>query len=167
MQTMTDLLTQELEELLASERYFLGVASQIHDYMTSSCLRDALERQGEQKRVHVMRLQCAFDYLAHSPHEAPCKALRDLLEEAIRRAPYIENPVTREVYLMGVKQKSEHLTIVSYCLARDYALHLGQEEVADMMEDTLAEKQTVELQLALMVKPPEHRPALMRYSIGA
>ena len=102
MQSLTDLLTQELQELLASERYALEATSQMSDHATSSCFKKALAETQNETRTQIMRLQCAFDVLGHSPEPTSCNALRCLIEQGLDAIEEIEDPALRDALLVSI-----------------------------------------------------------------
>ena len=152
VKTTHDLLVEELRDLYHAEKQLQKALPKMAKASSSNKLRQAFEHHLEQTNGQVERLEQVFEKLDTRSRGKRCEAMEGLVEEAKEMMEEIKTPEVLDVALIAGAQKVEHYEIAAYGSARALAEAMGHKEVAQLLDDTLAEeKQTDELlnQLAL------------------
>jgi ferritin-like metal-binding protein YciE len=114
---------------------------------TSEELQQAIEDHLGQTEEHVSRLEQVFQLLEEKPQAKKCEAMDGITKEGetvIEETD--EGSATRDVGIIGSSQKVEHYEIATYGTLVQLAKTMGNEEIADLLAQTLEEeKQTDKL----------------------
>src|SRR5205085_4127366 len=94
----------------------------------------------EQTKVHVQRLEEIFNKLDVSPKGKKCQAMEGLIEEGKELLEEDADPEVLDAGLIAAAQKVEHYEMAGYGCVRTYAQHLGDQEAADLLQQTLDEE---------------------------
>ena len=70
----------------------------------------------------------------------PCKAMEGLFTEGEEMIKEKADPAVRDAGLIAAAQRVEHYEIAAYGCARIYARQLGQQQVANLLQQTLDEE---------------------------
>jgi ferritin-like metal-binding protein YciE len=118
---------------------------------TTEELRDAFETHLEQTEEHVKRLEEVFELLEEKAQAKKCDAMEGLVSEGQSIIEDTdEGTATRDVGLILAAQKVEHYEIATYGGLAQLAKTLGREDIAQILETTLAEeRETDELLTAI------------------
>ena len=95
----------------------------------------------------MRRLETIFEKLEHNGRGQKCKAMEGLLEEG---KTSIEDPMdedVRDAAIIAAAQRVEHYEIAGYGCARTFAQHLGLQDVADLLQQTLDEEKAADEKL--------------------
>jgi len=108
----------------------------------------AVENHLDQTKTHVARLEEAFDYLDEQAMRKACAGMRGLIEEGDEHAreDYGEDGL-RDAVIIGGAQRIEHYEIAAYGTALAHARLLLLDDVADLLEATLAEEKEADERL--------------------
>jgi len=108
-------------------------------------LADAIREHLEQTKHHVERLEQVFEKFGEKPRAKACKAIRGLIEEGGEAAS--EEGAMSDLALIAAAQKVEHYEISAYGTAKAWAERLGNQEAADLLEETLKEEKAADAKL--------------------
>src|SRR6185312_6636577 len=110
-------------------------------------LQDAFAAHLEVTKEHVARLEQVFELLGKKPQAKKCDAMEGITKEGEGIIEETEaGTATRDVGLILAAQKVEHYEIATYGGLARLARTLEYDDIADILETTLAEeKQTDEL----------------------
>ena len=103
-------------------------------------LRAAFEEHLEQTRGHVERLEKVFDLLDLAPKSKKCKAMEGLIEEGKELLEMDADESVLDAALISAAQKVEHYEMAGYGCVRTYAQLLGDDQAADLLQQTLDEE---------------------------
>ena len=140
LQSMNDLMLEELREIYSAERLALRAYPRLRKVVTTPALRDAIEHHLEQTKEQVERLGRVFEMMDARPRGKTCHAMEGLLEEAQAHLEADLTPELMEVMLVADLQKVEHFEIAAYGSAKAHAEALGLSEAARLLEETLNEE---------------------------
>ena len=114
---------------------------------TSQQLKDAFGTHLEQTRGQVTRLEQVFEIMGKRAQAKKCDAMEGLTKEGESIIEETDKgTATRDVGLIMAAQKVEHYEIATYGSLAQLAKTIGQQEVSDLLGETLAEeKETDEL----------------------
>ncbi len=115
---------------------------------TAPALKSAIESHLSETKGHVARLEQVFELLGEKPIAKKCDAMEGLSKEGESIIEETEaGTATRDVGIILASQKVEHYEIASYGGLFQLATTLGLTEVADLLEQTLAEEKLADTKL--------------------
>jgi ferritin-like metal-binding protein YciE len=140
MQSLEDLFVDQLKDLMSAENQIIKALPKMAKTASTPELQTAFEEHLEQTREHVARLEKIFQRLGVSGKGKKCKGMEGLIEEGkeLLNADGDENVL--DAGLIAAAQRVEHYEIASYGCARTYARLLGDEEAAELLQETLDEE---------------------------
>ena len=141
MNSLQDLLIQELKDLYSAEHQLVKALSKMAKAASSEKLKAAFEEHLDVTQTHVARLEEIFEGLEASPRGKKCEAMAGLVAEG---AEIIKkkgvDPSVKDAALIAAAQKVEHYEIAGYGTVRTFARMLGMEDAAALLEQTLEEE---------------------------
>ena len=115
---------------------------------TTEELQTAFEHHTEQTQEHVARLEQVFQLLEKKAQAKKCDAMEGLIKESQSIIEETEKgSMTRDVALIMAAQKVEHYEIATYGGLVSLARTLGNDEVAELLAETLEEEKQTDLDL--------------------
>jgi ferritin-like metal-binding protein YciE len=140
MKSLEDLYLDELKDLLNAENQILKALPKMAKNATSEELRSAFEDHLEQTKGHVERLQQIFEKRGVAAKGKKCKGMEGIIEEGKQLLEEDMEDEVRDAALIAAAQRVEHYEIAAYGTVRTYARLLGDEEAADLLQETLNEE---------------------------
>ena len=138
---LQELFLDELKDIYWAEKHLLKVLPKMAKASTSDELNQAFNNHLEATKGHVARLEEAFGLLGEKAQAKKCEAMAGLTKEG---DSIIEDTkkgsLTRDVGLIIAAQKVEHYEIATYGSLAQLAKTLGNNDVADLMMQTLNEE---------------------------
>lgn len=147
IQTLRDALIHELRDLYSAETQLTKALPQLAKAASHEELSTALEEHLEETKEHVERLKRAFESLDVSPRGEKCAAMQGLIEEGKK---VLEDNVAdemRDALIIASAQKVEHYEIASYGTVRTFAQLLGEDDLVDLLQETLDEESAADERL--------------------
>jgi ferritin-like metal-binding protein YciE len=115
---------------------------------TSTELQDAFVEHLEVTKTHVSRLEQAFEALGKKAQAKKCDAMEGITTEGQGIIDETEaGTSTRDVGLILAAQKVEHYEISTYGGLAQLASTLGLDDVANLLNQTLAEEKEADSKL--------------------
>jgi len=152
IQTLEDLLTDELKDLYSAENQIVKALPKMAKTTQSRELRSAFEEHLRQTENHVRRLEQACNDLNISPKGKKCVGMEGVIEEGKEIMTNGSDPSTLEAGLIGAAQKVEHYEIAAYGTAAAHARQLGFNSVAQLLDQTLEEEKMTDEKLTKIAK---------------
>jgi ferritin-like metal-binding protein YciE len=150
--TMDELFVDELKDLYSAERQITRALPKLVKAATSDELRQAFQSHLEETNGHVTRLEKAFEILGKSPKGKTCVGMKGVLEEGAEVLEDTDKGEVRDAGLISAAQRVEHYEMAGYGSARDFAKLLGQDEIAELLEETLEEEKAADKKLTSISK---------------
>jgi ferritin-like metal-binding protein YciE len=145
LNSLQDLMVQGLQELYSAEQQALQAYPQLVEAVSSPELKQALQQHMQETQGQVQRLEQIFRQLDETPGQTENKVMQGILENGQKIVGQGGAPEVLDAAIVAGGQIIEHYEIAGYGTARTYAQALGQNEVAQLLEQTLQEeKQTDE-----------------------
>ena len=141
LKTLEDALIDELEDILDSETRITEALPKMAQKATHPELKAAFEEHLEQTKVHIQRLNQAFELLGKKPAAKTCEATKGLIKEGEDVMSEDATPDVMDAFLIAAAQKVEHYEIASYGTVCTWAEITGHEDVADLLGETLDEEE--------------------------
>ena len=136
-----------LKDLYWAEKHLTKTWPKMKKAATTEELKNAIEEHTTQTEEHVQRLEQVFELMGKKPQAKKCDGMEGLTTEGEKVVEETEDgSMTRDVGIIVSAQKVEHYEIAAYGSLVQLATTMGQEEVAEILKQTLEEeKQTDEL----------------------
>jgi ferritin-like metal-binding protein YciE len=103
-------------------------------------LKQALEDHLGQTEEHIERLEEIFKRLDEKPTGKTCKAMKGLIDEGSEILDQDGEASVIDAGIICAAQKVEHYEIATYGTLRTFANLLGEEEAAELLQETLDEE---------------------------
>jgi ferritin-like metal-binding protein YciE len=106
-----------------------------------------------QTEGHVKRLEQIFKKLDEKPSGKKCKGMEGLVEEGKEMIEEEElEGETLDAGLISAAQRVEHYEIAAYGCVRTYANLLGENDAAELLEQTLKEEKETDQKLTKLAE---------------
>jgi Mn-containing catalase len=155
MPELQEMLVEEMQDLLHAEHQLVRALPKMAKAAHDPKLKQAFEKHLEETQGHVERLEQAFDLLGHKPKAKVCKGMQGLVEEGQEKITEgkQKDEMLADVGLAGAAQKVEHYEISGYGTVRTLAEKLGQNKIAKLLAETLAEEEKTDKLLTQLCAP--------------
>lgn len=140
LDTLKKLYVEELRDLYSAENQLLKALPKMAKGASSEELKQAFEDHLEQTKDHVDRLEEIFKGLDESPKGKTCHGMKGLLEEGSEILEQEGEGSVLDAGIIAAAQKVEHYEIASYGTVRTFANLLGEDEAAELLQQTLDEE---------------------------
>ena len=140
MEALQKLLTNELQDLYDAEQQLVKAIPKMIEAANSSELQEALKEHLSVTQNQVTRLEEIFSELGEKAQKKPCKGMAGIISEGQEMIGEDLEEATMDAAIISAAQKVEHYEIASYGTARTLAQMLGNNEVAELLEETLEEE---------------------------
>jgi len=150
--SLQDLFVEQLQDLYNAENQILQALPKMAKAASAPELRQAFEQHLEQSRMHVERLDRVFKQIGASSKGKPCKGMQGLIAEGEEMIKEKAEPEVRDAGLIAAAQRVEHYEIAGYGCVRTYASQLGQQQAAQLLQQTLDEEGTTDKKLTQLAE---------------
>ena len=140
LESLHDLLVDELKDLYSAENQLLKALPKMAKAAASPELKAAFEEHLEETKGQVDRLVSVFESLGVSPKGKKCVAMEGLIEEGKEIIEEEGDKSVKDAALICAAQKVEHYEMAGYGCARTFANLLGLDDVANLLQETLDEE---------------------------
>ncbi len=148
IESMTELLVDQLKDIYDAENRLTKAIPKLAKKAANEDLRSALEDHLQETKGHVSRLEQAFRMLGEKPKAKPCPGMKGIIDEGNEHVGEdYEDDDLRDAVIIGSAQRVEHYEIAAYGTAIAHARTLRQDEVADVLAQTLEEEKAADLKL--------------------
>lgn len=150
---LKELFIDELRDIYWAEKHLTKALPKMAKAATSQELANAFQEHLTQTEGQIERIEQVFELLEQTARAKKCEAMEGLVKEAqqvIEEQP--KGSMVRDAGLIISGQKVEHYEIASYGSLVQLAKTMGENEIADILTQTLEEeKQTDQLLTELAV----------------
>lgn len=147
LSTLRDLLVEELRDLYSAEVQLTKALPKMAKAASSEELSAAITAHLEETHGQIERLDRAFELLDAAPGRKKCKAMEGLIAEGKETIAEDAEAAVHDAALIAAAQRVEHYEIAGYGCARTFARILGEEQVADLLQQTLEEESAADEKL--------------------
>ena len=137
---LRELLEDEMKDIYWAEKALLKAIPKMAKQTTSPDLLDALQSHLQETEMHVTRCEQVFEKLGKPARAKKCEAMDGLMKEGTEIMSSTEKGVVRDAGIILAAQKIEHYEIATYGTLTEFAKTLGEEEIADLLYQTLTEE---------------------------
>jgi ferritin-like metal-binding protein YciE len=148
VRNLQELLIDELKDLYSAEKQIIRALPKIIKAVSSTELQERLSNHLEETKGQVSRLEKIGEILSKKMVGKTCVGMKGVLEEGSEVLEDTEKGIVRDAALISACQRVEHYEMAGYGSARDFAKLLGQQEVAELLDETLDEEKNADKTLS-------------------
>lgn len=162
LDSLRDLLIEELRDLYNAENQLVDAIPKMAEAASSNELRSALSHHLEETRQHVSRLEQIFQQIGEKSSGETCEAMKGLIKEGEILVKAEGDPDVRDAGLVGAAQRVEHYEIAGYGTARSLARRIGENQIAEILQQTLNEEAEADKKLTSVAESQANAAASSR-----
>lgn len=159
--TVEDLFIHELSDVYSAEKQITKALPRLARASTNPLLADAFTSHLAETQGQIERIDQLVESAGLKLKRMKCVAMEGLIEESKELLDEIENGAVLDAALIGACQKVEHYEIASYGTLIAMAKHLGMEEAASLLADTLAEEKAADEKLSAIAEEGGNQAATL------
>ncbi len=142
--SLQDLYNQKLELIVDAEQQALRAYPQLLKEVQDDQLREALQTHMHESQQQLQQVQ-SLEQGGRGGQQQTCASMQALIQEAQKMLGQIQDPDTKDAFVVGAAQAMEHHEISAYGTACAWAKQLGRQQDAETLDNILEqEKQTDE-----------------------
>lgn len=145
--SLEDLYQTKLQLILDAEQQALQAYPQILQEIQHDDLRQSVQRHMQQTQQQVNQVQKLVQKNRQGAQHQTSMSMQALIQETRQMLGQIQDPDTRDAFLIGATQAMEHHEIADYGTARAWAEQLGRDEDVQVLEDILDQEEEADEQL--------------------
>ena len=138
--SLHDLFLDSLRDLYNAENQIIKALPKMAKTADSEELQKGFQEHLEQTRRRVERLEKVFEIMGAKARSKTCQAMEGIIEEGKELMKESAEPEVLDAGLIASAQKVEHYEMACYGTVRAWAQQLGQNEAADLLQQTLDEE---------------------------
>jgi ferritin-like metal-binding protein YciE len=140
LNSLDDLFVAQIQDLYDAEQRLTKALPKMVEADSCTQLKSAFENHLRETEQHVARVEKIFDTMGLTPQWETCEAMKGLIAETEEAISASGDADVRDAALIAAAQRVEHYEIAGYGTVRTLALHLGREDVARTLQQTLDEE---------------------------
>jgi ferritin-like metal-binding protein YciE len=160
LNSLNKLYLEELRDLYSAETQLVKALPKMAKGASSDELKQAFESHLEQTKEHVERLTEIFDRLDEKPTGKTCQGMKGLIEEGSEMLEQEGDESVIDAGLIAAAQRVEHYEIAAYGTVRTFANLLGEDDAAELLQQTLDEEGETDKQLSELAEGIVNEKAL-------
>ena len=137
LNTLKDLFVDQIKDLKDAENQLTKALPKMAKAASSPQLKSAFEQHLEQTQMHLQRVEQILEEVTGNTRGKKCRAMEGLIEEGSELMKEKADPEVMDAGLIAAAQKVEHYEIASYGTARTYAQLLGENRIAQSLQQIL------------------------------
>jgi ferritin-like metal-binding protein YciE len=143
-----EILGEELKDAYSAEKQALRCMERALRKASDQALREGIELHIDQTQVQIERVEAAMEKMGVRPSRKVCEAMRGLVEEAQHEIEEHDGEgAILDLVIVAGMQRIEHYEIAAYGTDIAMARALGEEEVAELLSETLEEEKQTDIKL--------------------
>jgi ferritin-like metal-binding protein YciE len=145
--SLRELLIGELRDLYDAEHQIIKALPKMISKVSSDELKNALDEHLEITRQQAERLEQIFENMGEKAKAQKCKGIEGVIKEGSELLQEVDDEDVRDAAIIASAQKVEHYEMAAYGTVRTWASLLGEEESAQLLEQTLNEEKEADQKL--------------------
>ena len=150
--TLNDLFLDTLKDIYHAEKQILRALSKMSKSAQSPELKEAFQKHREETDGQIGRLEQVFDILGKRAQAKPCEAIRGILEEGEEIMDEYKGTDALDAGLLAAGQAVEHYEMARYGTLKAWAMQLGMQDAADLLNETLEEEKRTDALLTQLAE---------------
>ncbi len=149
---LREALVDEIRDLYNAEKQLTKALPKMAKASTNDELRTAFEEHLEETQGQITRLERVFEMLDQKPRGKHCAGMAGIIEEGNEKLEEDMEDAVMDACIIKSAQSAEHYEIGSYGTAIAWAEALELTEVAEILEETLAEEKAADAKLSALAE---------------
>jgi ferritin-like metal-binding protein YciE len=149
---LREALVDEIRDLYNAEKQLTKALPKMAKGAASDELREAFESHLEETEGQLTRLERVFELLDEKPRGKHCAGMAGIVEEGSEKLQEDMEDAVLDACLIASAQKVEHYEIGAYGTAIAWAEALDLTEVAQVLQETLAEEKAADEKLTALAE---------------
>lgn len=151
--SLEKLLIDGLKDLYDAEHQILETLPKMAKLANSDDLKSALQTHEQQTRQQAQRLEQVFHTMGETPSRMKCVGMEGIIKEGDKHMKEYQNDKdVLDAAMIAAAQKVEHYEICGYGTAKSYAITLGHQEAARLLDQTLQEECSTDERLTTLAE---------------
>ena len=150
--TLKDLFHDTLKDIYFAEKKILTALPKMAKAAQSDQLRAAFQKHEGETEGQVARLEQVFELLGEPAKGKTCDAIMGLVKEGQEIIKEFKNTEALDAGLLAAAQAVEHYEISRYGTLKTWALELGMNDAARLLDQTLKEEEKTDEALTQLAK---------------
>lgn len=138
--TMDDLFLDGLKDIYYAERRITAALKKMVRGAQAEDLKAAFEQHIQETEGQMERLVEVFEILGKPARGKTCPAIDGIIEEGQEILEEFKDSPALDAGLLAAAQAVEHYEIARYGTLKSWALQLGKDDIAQLLDQTLAEE---------------------------
>jgi len=140
LDSLRKLYIDQLQQLHSAETQITDALPKMIQAATEPDLKNALQTHLEETRDHVARLEQILNQSTGSVDSRKSKSMAALISEGEDLIKDAVDPSVRDAGIISAAQRVEHYEMAAYGTVRTFAEILGNDDDADLLDQTLEEE---------------------------
>jgi ferritin-like metal-binding protein YciE len=141
LENLQQLYLKELRDLYDAENQITEALPKLIDAANNPELKSALQEHLTVTKSQISRLDRIFQMMNEKATGETCKGMKGVIKEGDEVVSAGGDPSTVDAGIISAAQRVEHYEMAGYGTVRTYARLLGQEEHAELLQQTLDEEE--------------------------
>lgn len=150
--TIEDLFIHELSDIYSAEKQITKALPKLARASTNPKLAEAFNAHLEETQGQIQRIDQLVEQFEIKLKRVKCIAMEGLIEESRELLDEIEKGPVLDAGLIAACQKVEHYEIAGYGTLIAMAKHLGLDDAASLLGETLAEEKSADEKLTAIAE---------------
>ncbi len=150
--SLQELYLGELRDLYDAEHQIIKALPKMISKTSSEGLKSALEEHLEITRKQAERLEEIFENMGERAKAQKCHGMEGVIKEGNEKLKEAEDEDVRDAAIIASAQKVEHYEMAGYGTVRTWASLLGEQEAADLLQQTLEEEKEADQKLTTLAE---------------
>jgi ferritin-like metal-binding protein YciE len=129
-----------LQDIYFAEQELLNALPGLVQNSSNETLKLALRDHEDETSEQVARLERVFEIMGKEPRGKASYAMMAIIAEARHVIDEVDDVAVRDAGLLAAAQAAEHYEIARYATLLAWAEHLGDDEVVELIGETLEEE---------------------------
>ncbi len=152
IKSMDDLFIHTLRDIYYAENQILKSMPDMIERALDPQLKQGLKTHFGETENHVRRLEQVFQMTGQPAKAVDCPAIDGILEEADDVFGEVDDGRVLDAAMIAAAQAVEHYEITRYGSLVAWAKHLGRNDCARLLEQTLQEEKATDKKLTTMAE---------------
>ena len=149
---LREALVEEIRDLYNAEKQLTKALPKLAKGSTSDELREAFESHLEETEGQITRLERVFELLDEKPRGKHCAGIAGIIEEGSDMLQEDAEDSVMDAMIIAAGQRAEHYEISAYGTAIAWAEALELTDVAELLNETLAEEKAADEKLSAIAE---------------
>jgi ferritin-like metal-binding protein YciE len=155
--TMEDLFLDGIKDIYYAERKIIAGLKKMIRGAEAQDLKAAFDKHLQETEGQVERLVQVFELLDKPARGKTCPAIDGILEEGQEILEEFKDSPALDAGLLAAAQAVEHYEIARYGTLKSWAMQLGKNDVANLLDQTLAEETKADQALTQLAEAKVNR----------